>query len=73
MITAKAKAQNTRESHAQKTAQRQVTFEQQQKQREDEHRLELQRRAREIKLEETAKDIQTAAEMRRKRFAGTED
>ena len=72
LITAKAKAANTRESHAQKTAQRQVTFEQQQKQREDEHRLELQRRAREIKLEETAKDIQTAAEMRRKRFAGVE-
>jgi hypothetical protein len=40
-ITAKAKAANTRESHAERTAQRQVQWEQQMKQSEQEHAQQL--------------------------------
>lgn len=42
-ITAQAKAQNTRESHAQKTAQRQVAFEMEQKRKQDEFEAEQNR------------------------------
>jgi hypothetical protein len=42
-ITAQAKAQNTRESHAQRTAQRQVAFEMEEKRKQDEFAAEQQR------------------------------
>ena len=41
LIMAKAKAQNTRESHAQRTAQRQIQFEQEMKQRAEEHAQDM--------------------------------
>jgi hypothetical protein len=41
-ITAEAKAANTRESHAARTAQRQVQFEMEQQQKEQQHALDLQ-------------------------------
>ena len=54
MMTAKAKAQLAKESHAQKTAQRAITFEQQTRQQAEQHRADL-----------AAKDLTAVAEVRR--------
>lgn len=66
-ITAQAKAANTRESHAQRTAQRQAQFEMQQQQEQDKHALEMQRELQAQQVEDAATDIKTAAEIRRDR------
>lgn len=57
MALAKIKQQNTRESHAQRTAQRQIQFEQQLKQEAQKHQMEVQ-----------AEDLKTAAEIQRNRL-----
>ena len=54
LITAKAKAEIAKKSHAQKTAQRQVTFEQKQRQDAEQHAADIQ-----------AQDLAAAAEVRR--------
>lgn len=64
-ITSEAKAANTRESHAQKTAQRQVQFEASQKQKEDEHQLEMRRQMESQQVEDVTQGIKTAAEIQR--------
>lgn len=64
-IMAEAKAANTRESHAQRTAQRQVQFESQQKQKEDEHQLEMRRQLESQEVEDVTQGIKTAAEIQR--------
>lgn len=51
LIQAKAKAENARESHAQKTAQRQVQFEQETQQRQAADALDLQKKATENALD----------------------
>lgn len=71
MATAKAKVQNMRESHANRTAQRQIQFEMEEKRRQDEHALEMQRKRAELQADVESKDIQTAAEVRRGRFKST--
>jgi hypothetical protein len=55
MMQAKVKADNAKESHAQKTAQRQLTFEQQTKQDAERHRMEMVKEA-----AEAAQDMRLA-------------
>lgn len=64
-VMAQAKAANARESHAQKTAQRQVQFEAGQKQKEDEHQLEMRRQMEAQQVEDLAMGAKTAAEIQR--------
>jgi hypothetical protein len=68
LLQAKVKAQNASESHAQRTAQRQVQWEAEEKRKQQQHQLELSQDARTHQAELAAKDIQTAAEIRRGRF-----
>ncbi len=67
LITAQAKAANTRESHAQRTAQRQAQFDMEQKRDDELHALEMQRELARQQTEDTALDLKTAAEIRRDR------
>jgi hypothetical protein len=68
-----AKAANMRESHGQRTAQKQVQWEQKMKQDAEAHKLEMRKKMHETQVETAATDLKNAAEMRRKRFAGSED
>lgn len=72
-IQAQVKAANTRESHAQRTAQRQVQFEQKMKQDDAKHRAEMQKMVRETMTNTAAKDIETASAVRRGRMKSTEE
>jgi hypothetical protein len=63
--SAKAKRQSARESHGMKTAQKQVAFEQKQKQDAQSHQMEMAKQAAQIRSDVAAKDLQTAAEIRR--------
>jgi len=67
LIQAQAKAANTRESHAQRTAQRQAQFELEQQRKDQEHALEMQREIQSQQVEDAATDIRTAATIRRER------
>jgi hypothetical protein len=67
-LQAQVKAKNAAESHAQRTSQRQVQWEMEEKRKHQEHRFDLQKDARTHKAEIAAKDIQTAAEIRRGRL-----
>lgn len=58
LMKAQAKADNTRDAHAQRTAQRQIAFEMEQERKEQEHGLELQRRERESALESRIKAME---------------
>lgn len=62
-VTAEAKASNAKESHAQKTAQRQIQFEMQQKQEEQRHHLEMKRKQEEAAIEEGSKRARSQQEM----------
>jgi len=66
-IAAAAKAANSRESHAQKTAQRQVQFEQQQRQQDEEHQAELQRMSETSQLENLSETARTASDIQLER------
>jgi len=61
-ITAQAKADNMRESHAQRTSQRQLAFEAEQRQQAEKHAADIQ-----------AKDLEAASEIRRNRMRSTEE
>jgi hypothetical protein len=63
LITAKAKAENTRDAHAQRTAQREVQFTMDQKRKDQAHAAEMQKRMAETHVEVASKDIKTAAEI----------
>lgn len=62
MITAQAKAQNTRESHAERTAQRRLTFEQQFAQKQDEHKLEMAKELQKLQLETVKSRLKSTQE-----------
>lgn len=68
LLQAQVKAKNASESHAQRTAQRQVQWEAEEKRKQQEHQFDLAKDAREHHAEIAAKDIQTAAEIRRGRL-----
>src|SRR5438128_1777506 len=73
MMQAKAKAANTRESHAQRSAQRQAQWELEQRRKDEEHQHELRRDLQKQRVEDTATDLKTAAEIRRSRFKATDE
>ena len=64
-IKAQAKAANSRESHAQKTAQRQVQFEAKQQQDEQQHQLDMRRQIEAQNVEDLTQAAKTAAEIQR--------
>jgi len=68
LILAQAKASNAKESHAQKTAQRQVSFDLKQQQDAQSHSLEQQKKLAELKTNIQAEDLKTSAEIRRNRL-----
>jgi len=63
-IIAEAKAENLRTSHAQRTAQRQVQWELEQKRIQEEHNLAMQRKLKDTQVDTAAKDIVTASKIR---------
>jgi hypothetical protein len=63
-ILAQAKAENMRQSHAQRTAQRQVQWELDQKRQAEEHNLAMQRQLKEVQVDTAAKDLVTASQIR---------
>lgn len=65
IITAKSKAENQRESHGQRTAQKQVQWEAEQRRKEEEHQLEMRREIQSQRVEDVATDLRTAAEIQR--------
>jgi len=67
MLQAKVKAENASQSHAQRTAQRQVQWEAEEKRKQQEHQLDLAKGVRSHRAELVAHDIKTAAEIRRER------
>lgn len=66
-MQAEAKMANTRESHAQRTAQRQIQFEMEEKRDQQRHAREMQMQSQKAALELRAKQAETAAELRGKR------
>jgi hypothetical protein len=87
-VQAEAKAANTRESHAQRTAQRQVQFELEAKRDMDKHRMELMKEQQKLAMEVRAKQLEhhqdmahkqdeheldVAAEQRKARMKSTEE
>jgi len=65
MLTAEQKVAQMRESHAAKTAQRKIQFQQQLEQDAQRHQLELQAEAARQQIEVEGEDLKTAAEIRR--------
>lgn len=65
LITAKAKAANSRESHALKTAQRIAQDQSKQERDQQKHALEMQNEVASAELEATVADIKAAAEIKR--------
>lgn len=65
VITAKTKAQLAKESHAERTAQKRITFEQKLKQDAEKHRQDMAKSAAEHMADIQAKDLETAANIRR--------
>ena len=64
-ITAEAKAANTRESHAQRTGQRQVAWDMQQEQKEQQHQLDMRRQVETQQVEDVVEASKTLAEIKR--------
>lgn len=64
-LQSEAKAANTRESHAQRTAQRQVQWEAEERRKQEEHQLEMRRQGLQIQTDIAATDLETAAEIKR--------
>lgn len=73
LITAEAKAKSGRESHAQKTAQRRLTFEQKMRQEEQQHRLDMQKDVAQHKLELHKQRLQLELDARKARMKSTSE
>jgi hypothetical protein len=67
MMQAKVKADNASTSHAQKTAQRQVQWEADEKRKQQQHDFDLAAQAKTVEADIAATDAETAAEIRRQR------
>lgn len=63
--TAQQKVQQMRDSHAARTAERKIAFQEKLKQDEQKHRFEMQKDAHRQQLDVAATDLQTAAEIKR--------
>lgn len=68
-LQAQAKAANTRESHAQRTAQRQVQWEMEEQRKQEQHKLDMAKEARLLHVDIAAEDLKTAAEIEREKIA----
>lgn len=68
LLQAKVKAKNAADSHAQRTSQRQVQWEMDEKRKQQEHQMDMAKDVRAHHADIAAKDIQTAAEIRRSRL-----
>lgn len=73
MLTAKTKAELAAQSHAERTAQKALTWQQQMKQREAENALKLRQQQQKHAVELAATDLTAATEIRRNRMKSTED
>lgn len=73
LMQAKVKSDNASKSHAEKTAQRRITFEQKTAQDAQKHAMEMQKKSAELRADIAAKDITTAAEVNRGRIKSTEE
>jgi hypothetical protein len=73
LITAKAKAANTRESHAQRTAQRQAQAQLELQRDEQKHALDLRHQIDKARVETAVEDIKAAAEVRRSRLKSRDE
>ena len=67
VIQAKVKAESSSTAHAQKTAQRQVSWENDETRKREQHDLEMQEQRQLLQTEIASEDIRTAAEIRRER------
>lgn len=66
-MNAAVKAKNASESHAQRTSQRQVQWEMDEKRKQQQHELEMQEEVQRTQVEIQGQDAKTAAEIRRER------
>lgn len=64
IIAAQTKASASSEAHSQKTAQRQVSFESEERRKDEQHAAELQRQGQWDQLDVAAKDLETASNIR---------
>lgn len=67
IITAQAKAENTRSSHAERTAQRQVAFEMQQEQKAADAAFELEKKQAEAAIELNKESVKTVLELEKQK------
>jgi hypothetical protein len=67
-MQSQAKAENTRESHAQRTAQRQVQWQMEMQRKKDEHAIEMKRMEAELAAELQAQGVKTGAEIENNRL-----
>jgi hypothetical protein len=65
LIQAQVKAENARTSHAERTAQKQLAWEREEERRQQQHALDMQRKGLELDADIAAKDLETAASVRR--------
>ena len=65
IIQAQTKADLARQSHSQKTAQRQVQWQMEQQRKQQEHQMKMREQEAQIQVDNASKDIMTAAEIRR--------
>ena len=66
-MNAAVKAKNASESHAQRTSQRQVQWEMEQKRQQQQHELDMAEQAQFVQADIQAQDVETAARIRRER------
>jgi uncharacterized membrane protein YqiK len=66
-VQAAVKAKNAEDSHAQRTSQRQVQWEMEEKRKQQQHELEMREQAQFTQAEIQSQDVKTAAEIRRER------
>jgi hypothetical protein len=72
-MQASVKAKNASESHAQRTAQRQVQWEAEEKRKQEQHQLEMAKEVQFTQADIASQDIKTAAEIRRERAQAKHD
>lgn len=68
MLMAQTKAENAKQSHADKTAQRRISFQEKMKQDKEKHALQMAMDKRKVAVDVASKDLTTAAEIGRNRL-----
>lgn len=65
LMMAKVKADNMEKSHAARTAQKQISWEKEEMRKDQEHQIDVHRQLDEAAVDNAAKDLITASEIRR--------